>query len=75
MPDRGLGYTQLQDQQSWPVYVGSSENIAEKIQALEALTVYFDTYDIRPAYVDVRWADHPVYGLSRQTANASARQP
>ncbi len=45
----------------WPVYVGTSEDLPRKIQATQTLTDYFSVKGIKPTYVDVRWADHPVY--------------
>jgi cell division septal protein FtsQ len=60
--DRGLSFTQQGEAGSWPVYVGSSEDLARKIQVMLALTGYLKANGIRPRYVDVRWADHPVYG-------------
>ncbi|MFN2227011.1 MAG: cell division protein FtsQ/DivIB [Anaerolineae bacterium] len=60
--DRGLSFTQQGETGSWPVYVGSSEDLARKIQVMLALTSYLKANGVRPRYVDVRWADHPVYG-------------
>jgi hypothetical protein len=48
--------------QEWPVLVGTSEDLTHKIQILQTLTDYLATHNIRPRYIDVRWADHPVYG-------------
>jgi hypothetical protein len=48
--------------QEWPVLIGTSEDLAHKIQILQTLTDYLATHNIRPRYIDVRWADHPVYG-------------
>ncbi|MEJ2210327.1 MAG: FtsQ-type POTRA domain-containing protein [Anaerolineae bacterium] len=67
--DRGLSFTQQGEAGSWPVYVGSSEDLARKIQVMLALTGYLQTNGVRPLYVDVRWADHPVYG--RPAADAT----
>jgi hypothetical protein len=61
-PDRGLSFTQGAEGADWPVYVGSSEDLAQKIQVMQTLTGYFKANGIRPRYVDVRWAAHPVYG-------------
>ena len=61
-PDRGLSFTQQAETGSWPVYVGSSEDLPRKIQVVSALTSYLRANGIQPRYVDVRWADHPVYG-------------
>ncbi len=61
--DRGLSFTQQAATGSWPVYVGSSEDLPRKIQVTVALTGYLKSNGIRPRYMDVRWADHPVYGM------------
>lgn len=61
-PDRGLSFTQGPARAAWPVYVGNSEDLPRKIQVLQALTEYLAEEKIRPDYVDVRWADYPVYG-------------
>lgn len=60
--DRGLSFVQQGEMGSWPVYVGSSEDLARKIQVMLALTSYLKANGVRPRYVDVRWADHPLYG-------------
>ncbi|MBN1656759.1 MAG: FtsQ-type POTRA domain-containing protein [Anaerolineae bacterium] len=60
--ERGLGFTQELAGGQWPVYLGSSEDLARKIQIMHALTAYLASNNIQPRYVDVRWADHPVYG-------------
>lgn len=60
--DRGLSFNQQIDGGEWPVYVGTSQDLARKIQILQALNRYFASNSIQPRYVDVRWADHPVYG-------------
>jgi cell division septal protein FtsQ len=60
--DRGLSFTQQAATGSWPVYVGSSDNLPRKIQVMIALTGYLKANGIQPRYIDVRWADHPVYG-------------
>jgi cell division septal protein FtsQ len=60
--DRGLSFTQQAETGSWPVYMGSSEDLPRKIQVVSALTSYLRANGIQPRYVDVRWADHPVYG-------------
>jgi hypothetical protein len=62
--DRGLSFVQQTDTGSWPVYVGSSEDLPRKIKVMLALTGYFRSHGIRPRYVDVRWAEHPVFGQS-----------
>ncbi len=61
-PDRGLSFTQQVAGGEWPVYVGTSRDLPRKIQVMQALTSYLQGNNIRPNYVDVRWADHPVYG-------------
>lgn len=60
--DRGLSFTQQAATGSWPVYVGSSEDLPRKIQVMMALTAYLKANGIHPRYMDVRWANHPVYG-------------
>lgn len=60
--DRGLSFTQKTSVGEWPVYIGDSKDLPKKIQVLQALTKYLVTNRIRPRYVDVRWADYPVYG-------------
>lgn len=60
--DRGLSFAQKTAGGEWPVYVGDSEDLPRKIQVLQALTQYLESNKIRPRYVDVRWADYPVYG-------------
>lgn len=60
--DRGLSFIQQGEMGSWPVYVGGSEDLARKIQVMLTLTSYLQGNRVRPRYVDVRWADHPVYG-------------
>jgi cell division septal protein FtsQ len=59
---RGLYFTQQVDGAEWPVYVGTSEDLPRKIQILQALTAHLARHNIQPRYIDVRWADHPVYG-------------
>jgi hypothetical protein len=60
--DRGLSFSQRVEGGEWPVYVGTSEDLPRKIQVVQALTEYLVANNIQPRYVDVRWADHPVYG-------------
>jgi cell division septal protein FtsQ len=62
MPGQGLSFTQGMAGGEWPVYVGTSTDLPRKIQVLQALTDYLQANNIRPRYIDVRWADHPVYG-------------
>jgi len=66
--DRGLAFHQQLGEGEWPVYVGTSEDLVRKIQVLRALTDYLAANNIRPRYVDVRWADHPVYGQAAAEA-------
>ncbi|HSR29426.1 MAG TPA: FtsQ-type POTRA domain-containing protein [Anaerolineae bacterium] len=61
-PGQGLSFTQEVDGGQWPVYVGTSEDLPQKIQVLQALTEYVRDNHIQPRYVDVRWPAHPVYG-------------
>ena len=61
-PGWGLSFTQGSDRAEWPVHVGTSEDLPRKIQVLQALTDYLQSNNVQPRYVDVRWADHPVYG-------------
>ena len=60
--ERGLSFTQQGLGGEWPVYVGSSEDLERKIQVMQTLTAYLEANSIKPRYVDVRWAAHPVYG-------------
>lgn len=60
--ERGLSFAQKAESAEWPVYVGSSEDLEHKIQVMQTLTAYLEANDIKPRYVDVRWAAHPVYG-------------
>jgi cell division septal protein FtsQ len=66
--DRGLSFTQQAEGRQWPVYVGTSEDLTRKIQALQVLSQHLEAESIHPTYVDVRWADHPVYHLAEGTA-------
>jgi hypothetical protein len=61
-PDRGLSFTQNTVHGSWPVFIGDSSDLPRKIQVLQALTEYFAKHKMRPSYVDLRWADYPVFG-------------
>lgn len=61
-PNRGLSFTHRVNGGEWPVYVGTADDLARKIQVLQALTEYLLDQGIYPRYVDVRWAEHPVYG-------------
>ncbi len=61
-PGRGLSFIHTVNNGEWPVYVGTSDDLARKIQVVQALTEYLVANSIRPRYLDVRWAEHPVYG-------------
>jgi cell division septal protein FtsQ len=61
-PDLGLSFTHRVNGEEWPVYVGTADDLARKIQVLQAVTEYLLEEGIDPRYVDVRWAEHPVYG-------------
>jgi cell division septal protein FtsQ len=61
-PGWGLSFTQRTDRAEWPVHVGTSDDLLRKIQVLQVLTGYLQSNNVQPRYVDVRWADHPVYG-------------
>jgi cell division septal protein FtsQ len=65
--ERGLSFRQEENGGQWPVYVGSSEDLPRKIQAMQTLTDYLGQQNIRPSYVDVRWAAHPVFHVSAGT--------
>jgi hypothetical protein len=60
--DRGLSFVHQTSGGEWPVYVGSSEDLTRKIEVVQVLTDYLMAQNTRPRYVDVRWADHPVFG-------------
>jgi len=60
--ERGLAFTQELAGHQWPVYLGSSADLPRKVQIMQAMTAYLASNNIQPRYVDVRWADHPVYG-------------
>jgi len=62
--DQGFSYTARSEDgaQGWPVLIGTSEDLTHKIDILRTLTEYLAARNIRPRYIDVRWADHPVYG-------------
>jgi cell division protein FtsQ len=62
-PDRGLSFTHRVNGGEWPVFVGTADDLARKIQVLQSLTEYLLEQGIDPRYVDVRWAEHPVYGM------------
>lgn len=62
--DRGLSYRQQASSREWMVYVGTSDSLGRKIQAVDVITDYLTASGISPAYIDVRWPDRPVYGMS-----------
>ncbi len=66
--DRGLSFTQQTAAGQWPVYVGDGQDVRRKIQVVQALNDYLTAHGIQPRYVDVRWADHPVYGKPAQSS-------
>lgn len=61
-PGLGLSFTQAVAGAEWLVHVGTSDDLPRKIRVLQALTEYLKSNNVQPRYVDVRWADHPVYG-------------
>ena len=61
-PDRGLSFVQDTAFGSWPVYIGDSSDLARKLLVLQALKAFFVEHEMRPTYVDVRWADYPAFG-------------
>jgi hypothetical protein len=61
--DRGLSFIEQGQQGEWPVYVGTSEDLARKIQVIELLNSHLMAKGIRPSFVDVRWPERPVYGI------------
>ncbi len=60
--DRGLSYRHQADDTEWMVYVGTSDSLQRKIQAVDVITDYLGESGIHPGYVDVRWPERPVYG-------------
>jgi hypothetical protein len=60
--DRGLRFNQRTAKDEWQVFIGDSTDLARKIQVVQALTKDLEKRRIRPRYIDIRWADHPVYG-------------
>jgi hypothetical protein len=67
-PERGLSFSQEAQGMEWPVYIGGGDDLPRKIQIMRAMTTYLTSNNIQPRYVDVRWADHPVYGRSQAGA-------
>ena len=72
-PGRGLSFAQQAEATEWTVYVGTSEDLARKIQVMQTLTGYLLANHIQPRYVDVRWADHPVYGRPAAEINSGGQ--
>jgi len=60
--DRGLSFLDSIGGKNCPVYVGTSDNLAEKIRAVRVLTDYLETRGIRPGFLDVRWPERPAFG-------------
>jgi hypothetical protein len=63
-PDRGLSYRQQADGSEWTVFVGTSDSLQRKIQAVSVITDDLRAGGVQPSYIDVRWPERPVYGLS-----------
>lgn len=61
--ERGLSFSHQTGSSQWPVFVGTGEDLQRKIQVVQVLTKYLVSKGIRPSYVDVRWADRPLYGM------------
>jgi POTRA domain, FtsQ-type len=74
--DRGLSFMQEAPDGTgeWPVYVGTSGDLSRKIQILQTLTEYLAAHNIRPRYIDVRWADYPVYAVEGQPDSQGATE-
>ena len=70
-PGLGLSFTHRVSSGEWPVYVGTSDDLARKIQVVQALTDYLVDKQISPRFVDVRWPEHPVYGKPEGDTMAS----
>jgi hypothetical protein len=66
--ERGLSFIEQQEGSEWPVYVGTSDDLPRKIQVLQIVRQHLLDNRIQPRYVDVRWADHPVYNVPGGTA-------
>jgi hypothetical protein len=66
--DKGLSFRQHVDGVEWPVYIGTTETLAYKIQVVQALNTYLSSQAVQPRYVDVRWPEHPVYGTPPEEA-------
>jgi hypothetical protein len=60
--ERGLSFAHSGDEGDWPVFVGDSEDLPRKIQAVQMVTDYLVEHNIQARYIDVRWADYPIYG-------------
>jgi hypothetical protein len=70
--ERGLSFNQKTSLGEWPVFVGTTEDLSRKIQVVQTLNQYLVERNIRPGYVDVRMAEHPLYGTLGSTALMSA---
>jgi hypothetical protein len=70
--ERGLSFNQKTSIGEWPVFVGTTEDLERKIQVVQTLNQYLVERNIQPAYVDVRVAEHPLYGASGSTAATAA---
>jgi cell division septal protein FtsQ len=66
--ERGLSFIERWDGGEWPVYVGTSDDLPRKIQVLQVISQHLVDNRIKPRYVDVRWADRPVYNVPGGTA-------
>jgi hypothetical protein len=60
--NRGLHFSYSANGNTWPVFVGDSVNLERKIQAVQSMTAHLVNNDVRPRFVDVRWAEYPVFG-------------
>jgi hypothetical protein len=61
-PDRGLSFTWKAKEGEWPVYLGSSDDLERKLEAMEVMTGFFEKEGIRPRFLDVSRPEYPVYG-------------
>lgn len=66
--DRGLSFNQKTSIGEWPVFVGTTKDLSRKIQVVQTLNQYLVERNIQPGYVDVRVAEHPLYGEPGSTA-------
>ena len=56
--DRGLV---LESEGGWPIYLGVGDDMALKLNILEALETDLWKQDIQPAYIDLRYPELPTY--------------